>query len=382
MQLNNVHIMNAGEAVSINTENGKITGIQQHPFANAAAEINFENAFAIPGLINSHDHLDFNCFSPFGDKKYNSYREWGHHIHQDFKEEIDDILRVPRRLRALWGMYKNLLAGITTVVNHGDFLHISNRLISILQDSQSLHSVSFQSNWKWKLNNPLLRNRLCVIHAGEGVDEQSTAEIDQLISYNLLPRKLVGVHGVAMKASQAEKFEALIWCPESNMVLFDKHAEVEEIRENTVLLFGTDSTLTARWNVWEHLRVARSLNKLSDEQLFESITASPGKLWRTNAGELLPGRNADIVVIEKTPGKSGWDDVFTTNPENILLVLHQDNIRMFDKSIASQVPLNRKMFTPIIINGRVKYVEGNLAHLVNSIHRFKAGISFPFELCG
>ena len=53
MQLNNVHIMNAGEAVSINTENGKITGIQQHPFANAAAEINFENAFAIPGLINS-----------------------------------------------------------------------------------------------------------------------------------------------------------------------------------------------------------------------------------------------------------------------------------------------------------------------------------------
>jgi hypothetical protein len=86
--------------------------------------------------------------------------------------------------------------------------------------------------------------------------------------------------------------------------------------------------------------------------------------------------------MEKAQEKNEWDALYSSNPENILLVLQQGIVRMFDKSVAPQLALNKNLFTPIIINGRVKYVEGNLAHLVNSIHRFNAGISFPFELCG
>ena len=36
----------------------------------------FENALAFPGLINSHDHLDFDLFPMTANKVYANYVEW------------------------------------------------------------------------------------------------------------------------------------------------------------------------------------------------------------------------------------------------------------------------------------------------------------------
>jgi hypothetical protein len=81
--------------------------------------INFDDAIAFPGLINSHDHLDFNLFPSLGEKLYQNYTEWGKQIHQDYSNEIAAILKIPTSLRERWGIYKNLICGVTTVVNHG-----------------------------------------------------------------------------------------------------------------------------------------------------------------------------------------------------------------------------------------------------------------------
>ena len=127
-------------------------------------------------------------------------------------------------MRTAWGMYKNLLAGVTTVVNHGSRLEIENPLIDIFQETQNLHSVEYEKNWKWKLNNPFYSQKDCVIHAGEGTNKKSAGEIDQIIKYNLLKRNLIAVHGVSMSPEQAKHFKAMVWCPESNKVLLDHHA--------------------------------------------------------------------------------------------------------------------------------------------------------------
>ena len=52
-------------------------------------------------------------------------------------------------------------------------------------------------------------------------------KLTELLKFNLLKRNLVGVHGVAMNATQARQFKGLIWCPESNRVLLNKHARIE-----------------------------------------------------------------------------------------------------------------------------------------------------------
>jgi cytosine/adenosine deaminase-related metal-dependent hydrolase len=370
-------MLNAAEPACIEVHDDKIAAISAANRATGADSIDFEKAIALPGLINSHDHLDFNCFVPLGERKYNNYTEWGRDIHKNYAEEIESVLAVPKPLRSRWGMYKNLLAGITTVFNHGEFLHLQHPLINILQDSQSLHSVSFQKNWKWKLNNPFLKNKLCVIHAGEGVDEQSSTEIDELLNYNLLDRKLIGVHGVAMAPQQAKKFAGLIWCPESNMVLFDKHADIEQLKENTTLVFGTDSTLTASWNIWQHLRLARSLKKLSDAELFDSVTTSAANLWKRNSGDLRAGKDADIVIVNRK-NKDRWEGIFSISPADILLVLHKGNIRLIDERISSQTVLNNS--GSVLIEGKKKFVEGDLPGLMKDIQDHNKDIRFPVSV--
>jgi cytosine/adenosine deaminase-related metal-dependent hydrolase len=346
-------------------------------------QVHFSGAMALPGLINSHDHLDFNCFSVLGEKKYGDYTEWGKHIHQDFKEKIKSVLRVPENLRTDWGIYKNLLAGVTTVVNHGKFLKIENPLIDIFQEAQNLHSVGFEKNWKWKLNNPFWVNKDCVIHTGEGTGQNSSDEIDNLIKYNLLKRKLVAVHGVAMLPEQAAHFKGLVWCPESNRVLLGRHARISELKNHTAILFGSDSTLSGNWNIWRHLRLARSLQQLNDEELLNSLTSVPARLWNLNKGRLEPKSDADIVILKIQPGNSAMDTVFNSNPEDILMVVQKGKIRLFDKSLLPQIrllPVNLFRYSQLSIQGKVKFVEGELPGLITEIKRHNPDIRFPVEV--
>lgn len=165
MRLNNLHFPGKEGAIDLQIRNGKITSIlpssllsakEQLPDNNTPFEpaISFNNALIFPGLINSHDHLDFNLFPSFGNRIYRNYTEWGPDIQARHKDEIAAILKIPQPLRTRWGLYKNLLNGFTTVVNHGDRLETDDNLITVFQDYHCLHSVGFEKRWKWKLNSP------------------------------------------------------------------------------------------------------------------------------------------------------------------------------------------------------------------------------------
>jgi cytosine/adenosine deaminase-related metal-dependent hydrolase len=385
MVLNNIILINHRDPVNISVKGRHIGTVSANETSLLADELqfDFEDAIAFPGLINSHDHLDFNCFSPLGKKVYKNYAEWGNHIHETYKNDINEVLKIPLQLRSTWGMYKNLLAGVTTVVNHGPVLKIEYPLISIRQEIQSLHSVKFQRNWKWKLNNPFLRKKVCVIHTGEGSDIGSSKEIDELLRWNLWNRKLIGVHGVAMNPQQAKKFIGLVWCPVSNRFLLNKDASVARLKENIRLVFGTDSTLTGNWNVWQHLRLARMTKQVSDTELFEMVTKSPARLWNCHSGEIRHGKRADIVIAKKKEGIAGWDRFFETDPEDILMVIHKGKIRVFDQQFFLQLKernFDVSNYFPITINGSVKFVEGDLPELMASIKYYYPKAVFPCEV--
>jgi cytosine/adenosine deaminase-related metal-dependent hydrolase len=385
MLLNNVMPVNGFGPVKISIAGATIKSIGEGNILSEPNDlsIQFTNAIAFPGLINSHDHLDFNCFSPLGNRNYNSYTEWGQHIHAAYKEEINLVMKIPLELRIAWGVYKNLLSGVTTVVNHGAVLPTDQSMISIIQHPQSLHSVKFEKNWRWKLNNPAHRNRLCVIHTGEGLDKPSHEEIDELLKYNLLNRKLVGIHGVAMGAYQAKKFEGLVWCPESNNVLLSRNANIARLKMATRVVFGTDSTLTGNWDIWQHLRLARSMEQASDEELFEMVTHSAANLWGLNRGRLTAGKEADIVIAKTPGGNSSWNDFFAIKPEDILMIVHQGRISMFDETMLPQLSdlhVTLYKFSKVLLNGTVKFVAGDLPAIIEMIKAYNPAINFPAEV--
>jgi cytosine/adenosine deaminase-related metal-dependent hydrolase len=376
MVLNNVIIPGNDAVVSISISEGKIKQVAP-AIADDREQLTFVDAIAFPGLINSHDHLDFNLFPQFGDQTYKSYTEWGKHIHQVYADEIASVLKIPIGLRERWGVYKNLLCGVTTVVNHGEKAVINDPLITIFDNCQSIHSVRFEKNWKKRLNNPLKANQSAVIHTGEGTNDAAHAEIDELIKWNLLRRKLVGIHGVAMDPGQARRFKALVWCPESNYFLLNKTAAINQLKTKTTILFGTDSTLTGDWDIWHHIRLARKTHMLTDYELYQALTTSPAKVWKLNTGRIANGLDAD-VVIAKAKRKTGLQAFYDVTPEDILLVIHKGEILLFDESLYHQLTgIIGHRYSKVFTGNHFKYVQGDIHGLMAEIKRYKPDTSFP-----
>src|SRR5579864_9101256 len=71
-----------------------------------------------PGLINAHDHLHRNHYGRLGRPPYRSARDWARDIQFRHRQRIEIGQRTPRREALLTGAWKNLFAGVTTVVHH------------------------------------------------------------------------------------------------------------------------------------------------------------------------------------------------------------------------------------------------------------------------
>lgn len=362
--------------LSISIGEGKIKQLAP-ALADDREQLTFVDAVAFPGLINSHDHLDFNLFPQFGNQTYESYTEWGKHIHREYAGEISSVLKIPIALRERWGVYKNLLCGVTTVINHGEKAVINDPLITIFDNCQSIHSVQFEKNWKKRLNNPLKINRPAVIHTGEGTNNAAHAEIYELIKWNLLKRKVIGIHGVAMDPGQAKHFKALVWCPESNYFLLNKTAAIDELKTKTTILFGTDSTLTGHWDMWHHIRLARKTQMLTDAELYNSLTSSPAKTWKLNTGSIAEGFDADIVVA-KANRKAGLQAFYEVTPDDILLVMHKGEILLFDESLYHQLTgIISQNYSKVFTGNHFKYLQGDIHGLIAEIKRYKPDAGFP-----
>jgi cytosine/adenosine deaminase-related metal-dependent hydrolase len=388
MRLRNLSIIDGVGLKDILIEGRKITAVNDTesnpPSLQNEIAVSFQEAIAFPGLINSHDHLDFNVFPKLGNKTYANYTEWGRDIQEKNKEEITEVLKIPQPLRTRWGIYKNLLNGVTSVVNHGKRLFTGEEedLIRVFQDCYSLHSVGFEKNWKWKLNRPFSLSRTIAIHTGEGTDESAKQEIDQVLAWNLFKRPLIGIHGVAMSEKQAQGFHALIWCPASNYFLLNRTARVDQLKKKLPILFGTDSTLTAGWNIWEQIRQARKEGQMTDQELLDTLTLAPAKAWGwKELGKIEAGRVADIVVARPKEGLRGMDAFYGLDPKDILLVLSEGKIRLFDPSLfknLADTDLELGDFHQAGSSG--KYTQGDLPGLINAIRAYYPAASFPMVL--
>lgn len=382
MILNNVRIALTDNKVSIRVINGKIAQILPGHFheKTEGLDLTFDNAIIFPGLINSHDHLDFNLYPSMGNGIYPNYTEWGAHIHRTYKDVIGEVLKVPEELRIQWGIYKNLLCGVTTVVNHGKLINASDELITVYQDCQSIHSVQFEKKWRLALNRPIKKNSLVVIHCGEGTDFSAADEISKLTNWNLLRRNLVAVHGVAMTEDQSKKFKALVWCPESNYFLLGKTAPVNLLKKHLPILFGTDSTLTGSWNIWNHIRKAKQTKLFSDHELYNSLTINAASTWGLNTGVLEEGKDADLVIVKVKTGENKNGTFFLTDPQDILAVIHKGDIVLFDQELFPQLKeIITEGYHSVQINGGNKFVKGDLPALIGKIKQYYPDVSFPVK---
>lgn len=382
MILKNLKIAGRGPEEQDITVDGEIISqiksSQHNKETTEEINIDFSGCIAFPGLINSHDHLEFNIYPRLGHKIYEDYVEWGDDIHLKDKKLIDTIENIPVDLRMKFGIIKNLICGVTSVAHHGSYNSVLDESpVNIITKGTCIHSVRLGGKWKVKINLPD-NNEPYVIHVGEGINLESKKEIDELIRWNLFKRKLAGIHGIAMTEEQSKNFCALIWCPDSNLFLFEKTADINSLKKFTKILFGTDSTLTADRSMQVNLRKARKLGMLSDEELFHSVTSNAAEFWEMkDLGVIAEGKKADLVISAKRK-EDQFDSFYETDSEDILLIVKNGKIILFDamlKNVLISILKNINDFREFTVRGISKFTEYDVSGIIKQINKF-----IPFEL--
>ena len=186
------------------------------------------------------------------------------------------------------------------------------------------------------------------------------------------------MHGVALPVSLARKFSALVWCPASNNFLLGQTARVSELKHHLPILFGTDSTLTGVWDIWQHIRHARQTGLLTDGELWNSLNTMPASAWQIDTGIIAQGYDADLIVVKRKTEDTRIQTALATTPEDILLVIHKGTIRLLDEMLYPQLTyIKQDGFSKIKIGRKYKYVAGDLPLLIEKISHYYPGAAFP-----
>ena len=320
----------------------------------------------LPGLINSHDHLEYNLFTNLGHPPYRNYVEWANDLQSSFREHIDPVLQIPLRDRFLWGAFKNIFSGVTTVIHHNEF-NWRFRFgfpLEVHRNYRWIHSLRLEKRPLQKLvrgsGSPVF------IHLAEGVDELARHELKELDRLGGLNKETIIVHGVGIEKADLplmERLGGLIWCPGSNMFLFGATAPVEQLLGKIPIALGTDSTLTGPDSLFEELRNARRIKNISPEALLGMVTSVPARMVESKKGIIARGSPADLLIFDGR-GKDPIEGFLHLNPTDVTCVIKNGKEIFGDREFEPQTGKKWDRYSHIRISGKSKFVTGRFTDLL------------------
>ena len=302
----------------------------------------------LPGLINAHDHLEFNLFPQLGRGPYPNAGDWARDIYHPDRSPIREQLRVPKPVRLWWGALKNLLSGVTTVCHHNAYdpdVFGPDFPVRVVRRFSWAHSLAFSPDLaaRFRKTPP---GYPFVVHCGEGTDEAARGEFETLDSLGALDHRTVIVHGAALTRTSLDlmrrRRSALIWCPTSNLATLGRTVSRDVVRSGIPIALGTDSALTAPVDLLDELAVARKY--LPAARIYEMVTTEPARILR-----LQDHTATDVVAVRSkwpTPARAIFD-------ATIALVVTAGRIRLIAPDLAAQLPPDmRKLFQPLAVENR------------------------------
>ncbi|MFQ5854094.1 MAG: amidohydrolase family protein [Anaerolineae bacterium] len=362
-------------------DQGRIISVGEGPAARADEQIvDVSGLLVFPGLINAHDHLEFNCFPRLGEPQAyaNSY-EWAEDImHRRRQPVMDRVLQIPLRDRLLAGGYKNLLSGVTTVCHHDPYQRLFDRgfPVRVVKRYRWCHSLGFGDDVIGSYRNTP-PDVPWIIHLAEGADETAGGELTRLAELGCVGSNTVIVHGVALGESDidlmARRGSGLIWCPASNLFLFGRTAPIESLKSRVTVALGSDSRLSGSQDLLAELKVARSLGVADDEELFDMVTRGAARLLRIDdeVGTVEPGKRADLLVLAGDVD-APYCALVTAHAKAIRLVLIAGRPAYGTAEFAELFQSDGRPFTQVLVSDQPYLVVGGPADVERGL---RAGFS-------
>lgn len=308
-----------------------------------------------PGLINAHEHLHRNHYGRLGAPPYPNAYAWGRDIHARDEAVIAAGRALPRREALLRGAWKNLFAGVTTVVHHDAWEADFDRGFPLrLARVGAVHSLGFEpeivravaanaGSSPWPVS----------VHLAEGVDALSAHEVRELDDLGLLNPRLIAVHVVGPDADGIARLRAsgaaVAWCPTSNLFLFGRTAPAELLSPGIDVLIGSDSLLTGDGDLLDELRAARRLHLVDDARLLDAVGATAARRLALPPPSLDAGAPADLAVFRRP--------LLDATAADVALVMVEGRVRVADPALGSALDALGLAPEPMTVRGVTRRVS-------------------------
>jgi len=293
----------------------------------------------LPGLINAHDHLEFNLFPRLGHGPYPNATAWANDVYRPDESPVREHRSVAKRVRLFWGGIKNLVSGATSVCHHNPFdrkIFNARFPVRVVREFGWAHSLAFSADLEDQyLRTP--RGRPFIVHAAEATDSSGAEEIRTLDRMGVL-RGAVLVHGVGIDANcwrlLRERGSSLIACPVSNV--FTLGRTLRRFAPGVNVALGTDSALTARGDLLDALRFALRECRVTPARLYRMVTEEAAAVLGLKRGEgtIREAGIADLTVIRDT-GLSPAEALL--NSGQVELVIIGGRIRLMSERLAKRL---------------------------------------------
>ncbi len=295
-------------------------------------EIDVGDVVVFPALVNSHDHLEFNLYPQLGDPPYADVDEWSRDVHRRQSATVSAVESIPIELRCYWGLLKNLSWGVTAVMNHDEpQRNVHCELpIQMIKPYRFVHRAD--KRWAWLRARFSRGDGPLVFHIAEGTSDTVARNSARFLRRLRDCGPLVGVHGIKLVGYDAGYLDALVWCPASNLFLFEQTADIAALKDTTQILFGTDATISAQGTIWDHLRAARGLGYLSDAELLDSLTTSAARVWGL-------GNSGDMVIARRRH-PDPWESLYQLTPADLCAVISQHRLVLMSESFFEDVAID------------------------------------------
>ncbi|MGE5325466.1 MAG: amidohydrolase family protein [Deltaproteobacteria bacterium] len=322
----------------------------------------------LPGLINAHDHLEFNLFPRLGRGPYLNYREWAADVYHPHESPLREHLAVPKAVRLWWGGLKNLLSGVTTVCHHNPYVadvFENDFPVRVVKQFRWSHSVAFGEDFGMQAAGT--DETPYIIHAGEGTDAESAEEIHTLDRLGLLNSRTVIVHGVAADNSELSLLDirgsGLIWCPTSNLFTLGKTLDHEVVNNFQRAALGSDSALTAQGDLLDEIRFAHRDSRIDPGRLYSMVTEAAARVLRLRDGEgsVRVGARADLIALkdlDRSPAETLMEASFAQVQASLL----GGEIKLCSDEIRARCPESSKGgFEPVNVADVRRWVRAPVA---------------------
>ncbi len=328
-------------------------------------EIDLSGYLLLPGLINSHDHLELNLFPKLGKGGYSNAREWADEIYHPEESPLREHLSVPLPVRLAWGGLRNLLSGVTTVAHHNpcnEELFATDFPVRVLRAFGWAHSLDFSPDLAEQYQKTP-RNLPFILHAAEGTDDKAAGEIARLDELGVLGPRTVLVHAVAIGRDEINLLLrrqcSIVWCPGSNLEMFGRTLSSEALISGLPIALGTDSALTFAGDLADELRNARR-HDVAPDVLYGMVTSAAALILRLRDGRgwIRHGGAADLVAVEDR-GQTPAEAILDLQPR---LVIVNGQIRLAAPDLT--LPEGLCSLNPIHVEGRGDFrVDMDVRHL-------------------